>query len=115
MVGHVDAVGLGLRCGVATRGGECADAQRGDAASQEFAPAHARGAASTAPEQGASKLAHGVLPYFVIVGMSGEATVYDPDSVGQVGAICVTRSSERAVSPPQRPATASETRRTLPV
>ena len=32
MVVHVDAVGLGLRHGVATRGGECADAQRGDAA-----------------------------------------------------------------------------------
>jgi hypothetical protein len=29
---HVDAVGLGLRRGVAASSGECADAQRGDTA-----------------------------------------------------------------------------------
>src|SRR5262245_3779668 len=39
---------------------------------KEFAPAHARGAAPAAPEQGASRLAHGVLPYFVIVEMPGK-------------------------------------------
>jgi hypothetical protein len=59
---HVDAVRLGLRRGVVASGGECADAQRGDAAGHEFAPVHARGAARAAPQQGASKLAHGVLP-----------------------------------------------------
>jgi hypothetical protein len=32
VVVNVDAVRLGLRRGVAARGGECADAQRGDAA-----------------------------------------------------------------------------------
>ena len=62
MMVHVDAVGLGLRRGLAAGGGECADAQRGDAAGHEFAPAHVRGAAGAAPEQQASRLAHGVLP-----------------------------------------------------
>jgi hypothetical protein len=62
VVVHVDAVGLGLRRSVAGRGGQCADAQRGDAAGHEFAPAHVRGAAGAAPEQRASTLAHGVLP-----------------------------------------------------
>jgi hypothetical protein len=50
---HVDAMGFVLRRGIAA-GGQCAEAQRGDAAGQEFAPAYARGAAGAAAEQSAS-------------------------------------------------------------
>src|SRR5262249_45567185 len=45
--------------------------------------------------------------------MSGEAIAHGPDSMGQVGAICATRSSERAaLTDATRPATAAETRPT---